>query len=149
MLAILFRLQRVNPCGADNRIQCTHDISPSHISWNWIWSHVGPHFFAHPFPEFCRYGIQGHDIFCKIAVIPWMPFTGENLSQNLLAEVAFDPVYKRQFLLIQCKPDISQSCISWNWIYRGRMLDPIFLPTDFANFADVAPKSAIFFAKSR
>ena len=52
------------------------------------------------------------------------------------------------FSIIQCKPDISRSCISRNWIYRGRMLDPIFLPTDFANFADVAPKSAIFFAKS-
>ena len=36
---------------------------------------------------------------------------------------------------IQCKPDISRSCISRNWIYRGCMLDPIFLPTDFANFA--------------
>ena len=45
---------------------------------------------------------------------------------------------------VQCKPDISRSCISRNWIYRGRMLDPIFLPTDFANFADVVPKSAIF-----
>ena len=31
--------------------------------------------------------------------------------------------------LVQCKPDISRSCISRNWIYRGRMLDPIFLPT--------------------
>ena len=38
-------------------------------------------------------------------------------------------------LNIQCKPDISRSCISRNWIYRGRMLDPIFLPTDFVNFA--------------
>ena len=37
---------------------------------------------------------------------------------------------------VQCKPDISRSCISRNWIYRGRMLDPIFLPTDFANFAE-------------
>ena len=46
---------------------------------------------------------------------------------------------------IQCKPDISRLCISRNWIYHCRMLDPIFLPTDFANFADVAPKSAIFF----
>ena len=52
-------------------------------------------------------------------------------------------------LLLQCKPDISRSCISQNWIYRGCMLDPIILPTVFANFADVAPKSAIFFAKSR
>ena len=30
------------------------------------------------------------------------------------------------FDLIQCKPDISWSRISRNWIYRGRMLDPIF-----------------------
>ena len=29
---------------------------------------------------------------------------------------------------LQCKPDISRSCISRNWIYRGRMLDPIFWP---------------------
>ena len=50
---------------------------------------------------------------------------------------------------IQCKSDISRSCISRNWIYHGRMLDPIFLPTDFSNFEDVAPKSAIFSAKSR
>ena len=28
--------------------------------------------------------------------------------------------------LIQCKTDISRSCISGNWIYRCRMLDPIF-----------------------
>ena len=48
------------------------------------------------------------------------------------------------WIFIQCKPDISRSCISRNWIYRGRRLDPIFLPTDFANFADVVPKSAIF-----
>ena len=27
---------------------------------------------------------------------------------------------------LQCTPDISRSCISRNWIYRGRMLDPIF-----------------------
>ena len=27
---------------------------------------------------------------------------------------------------MQCTPDISRSCISRNWIYRGRMLDPIF-----------------------
>ena len=26
----------------------------------------------------------------------------------------------------QCTPDISRSCISQNWIYPGRMLDPIF-----------------------
>ena len=31
-------------------------------------------------------------------------------------------------ILIQCKPDISRSCISRNWIYRGRMLDSIFCP---------------------
>ena len=27
---------------------------------------------------------------------------------------------------VQCTPDISRSCISRNWIYHGRMLDPIF-----------------------
>ena len=30
------------------------------------------------------------------------------------------------FMMIQCKPDISRSCISRNWIYHGCMLDPIF-----------------------
>ena len=35
---------------------------------------------------------------------------------------------------VQCKPDISRSCISRNWIYRGRMLDPIFLPDRFREF---------------
>ena len=29
-------------------------------------------------------------------------------------------------MMIQCKHDISRSRISRNWIYRGRMLDPIF-----------------------
>ena len=29
-------------------------------------------------------------------------------------------------LLVQYTPDISRSCISRNWIYRGCMLDPIF-----------------------
>ena len=52
-------------------------------------------------------------------------------------------------IVIQCKPDILWSCISRNCIYRGRMLNHIFFPTDFANFADVAPNRAIFFAKSR
>ena len=28
--------------------------------------------------------------------------------------------------LVQCKPDISRSCISRNWIYCGRMIDPLF-----------------------
>ena len=49
--------------------------------------------------------------------------------------------------VVQCKPDISRSCISRNRIYCGRMLDLIlwhFLATHFANFADMMPKSAIF-----
>ena len=46
---------------------------------------------------------------------------------------------------LQCVPDISRSCISRNWMYHGRMLDS----TDFANFADVAPKSEIFFREIR
>ena len=40
------------------------------------------------------------------------------------------PKMFRKFLslynLLQCTPDISRLCISRNWIYRGRMLDPIF-----------------------
>ena len=35
-------------------------------------------------------------------------------------------VYHFKVIGIQCKPDISRSRISRNWIYRGRMLDPIF-----------------------
>ena len=34
--------------------------------------------------------------------------------------------FSNSFYTIQCTPDISQSCVSRNWIYRGRMLDPIF-----------------------
>ena len=33
-------------------------------------SHVGPHFFAHRFREFCRRGAQERDIFREIAVTP-------------------------------------------------------------------------------
>ena len=50
--------------------------------------------------------------------------------------------------MIQCKPDISRSCISRNWIYRGPMLDPIFLPTDLANFAEFCPR-ARYFSRNR
>ena len=35
---------------------------------------------------------------------------------------------------LQCKPDISRSRISRNWIYRGRMLDPIFVRPRARNF---------------
>ena len=42
--------------------------------------------------------------------------------------------YKSQ-ILTQCTPDIwLRSCISRHWIYRGRILDPIFLPNYFTNF---------------
>ena len=37
---------------------------------------------------------------------------------------AFCKKYSCQSL--QCSPDISRSCISQNWIYRGHMLDTIF-----------------------
>ena len=30
------------------------------------------------------------------------------------------------FPILQCTPDILRSCVSRHWIYRGRMLDPIF-----------------------
>ena len=46
---------------------------------------------------------------------------------------------------LQCKPDISRSCISRNRIYRGRMLDPIFLATHFVNFADMTSQNSISF----
>ena len=53
---------------------------------------------------------------------------------------------------IQCKPDISRSCISRNWIYRGRMLDPIFGAHERDNFREIAVTRWIrgkhFFAKS-
>ena len=60
-------------------------------------SHVGPHFFAHWFREFCRLGTQEHDIFRKIAVTPCIQFAGDNFSRNLLTAIAFVPVRWRQF----------------------------------------------------
>ena len=49
---------------------------------------------------------------------------------------------------IQCKPDISRSCISRNRIYRGRMLDPIFLPPISLISRTWRPRVQ-FFAKSQ
>ena len=52
-------------------------------------SHVGPHFFAHRFREFCRRGAQERDIFRKMAVTPCIKFAGDNFSRNLLTTIAF------------------------------------------------------------
>ena len=40
--------------------------------------------------------------------------------------------------MVQCKPDISRSRISQNWIYRGRMLDPIFGAQERDIFREIA-----------
>ena len=60
-------------------------------------SHVGPHFIAHRFREFCRRGAQEHDIFREIAVTPCIQFGGDNFSRNLLTAIAFVPVRWRQY----------------------------------------------------
>ena len=60
-------------------------------------SHIGPHFFAHQFREFCRRGAQERDIFREIAVTPCIQFVGDNFSRNLLTAIAFVPVRWRQF----------------------------------------------------
>ena len=60
-------------------------------------SHVGPHFFAHRFREFCRRGAQEGYIFREIAVTPCIQFAGDNFSRNLLTVIAFVPVHWRQF----------------------------------------------------
>ena len=58
------------------------------------------------------------------------------------------------WVLIQCKPDISRSRISRNWIYRGRMLDPIFWRPRARYFSrnrgnSLDPiRGGLFFAKS-
>ena len=44
-------------------------------------------------------------------------------AHSLVTEAA-----RTSVVMVQWKPDISRSCISRNWIYRGRMLDPIFCP---------------------
>ena len=49
------------------------------------------------------------------------------------------------FYLLQCKPDISRSCISRNRIYRGRMLDPFFGAQERDIFREIAVTQ--FFAK--
>ena len=67
-------------------------------NWHQPWrSHVGPHFFAHRFREFCRRGTQERDIFSEIAVTPCIQFAGDNFSRNLLTAIAFVPVRWRQF----------------------------------------------------
>ena len=57
-------------------------------------------------------------------------------------------------MVVQCKPDISRSRISRNWIYRGRMLDPTFwrpraryFSRNRGNFLDPI-RGRQFFAKS-
>ena len=66
----------------------------------------GPHWWCHPHCHHQTWTlVSGH----------W-----EKIQSNLSVTGLF-------FFKVQCTPDILQSCISQNWIYCGRMLDPIFL----------------------
>ena len=66
----------------------------------------------------------------------WMTMNYVKWTQD---EVMVSDCMTNIIFWIQCAPDISRMCISRTWIYRGRMLDPIFL----------VPKSVTFFAKSQ
>ena len=70
-------------------------------------------------------------------ILPWILFIWKPSEIFMIFEVFLGQILwrarnKRKFLTlyikcaIQCKPDISRSCISRNRIYRGRMLDPFF-----------------------
>ena len=52
-------------------------------------------------------------------------------------------------LVIQCKPDISRSCISRNWIYRGCMLDPIFFGPPISRILQTQRPRAWYFSRNR
>ena len=62
----------------------------------------------------------------------WLIVIGPLETSLKLHKMQFS--YIKMNFIIQCTPDISLLCISWNWIYRGHMLDPIFLPSFFAKF---------------
>ena len=51
--------------------------------------------------------------------------------------------------IIQCTPDISWLCISWNWIYCCHMLDPISLPTFFREILQTWRPKAWYILQNR
>ena len=57
-----------------------------------------------------------------------------SIHKNVVTFKTLDGHFRIYFNKLQCKPDISRSCISRNWIYRGRMLDPIFFAHRFREF---------------
>ena len=60
-----------------------------------------------------------------------------NLRTNTGDNYKISQMYE-EYRWVQCKPDISRSRISRNWIYRGRMLDPIFWRKERDIFREIA-----------
>ena len=84
--------------------------------------------------------IQNAHVLCNIKLILFSP---------QYAILPFLPLFTLGTIwMIQCKPDISRSCISRNRIYRGRMLDPIFWPP-ISLISRTWHTRVRFFAKSR
>ena len=92
-------------------------------------SHVGPHFFAHRFREFCRRGAQERNIFREIAVTPCIQFTGDNFSRNLLTAIAFVPVRWRQFFAKSTRAYLSMPAgthaVRWAATLGGALTPPL------------------------
>ena len=110
-------------------LQCTPFITVVYIAELDISrSHVGPHFFAHLFREFCRRGTQERDIFSEIAVTPCMQFAGDN-SRNLLTAITFVPVRRRQFFAKSTRAYLSirpgAHAVRWAAMLGGALAPPL------------------------
>ena len=72
------------------------------------------------------------DTTSSAGMLGWMTLDDTASSAGMLGWMALGDTTSSAGILggwlwvIQCKPDISRSCISRNRIYRGRMLDPFF-----------------------
>ena len=58
----------------------------------------------------------------------FLPRSCADVSLNTHCPSGLSQVNSSYATEIRCKPDISRLCISRNWIYHGRTLDPIFTP---------------------
>ena len=67
-------------------------------------SHVGPHFLAHLFREFCRRGAQERDIFREIAVTPCIQFAGDNFREICSPRKLLFPFAEVKFSRNQLEP---------------------------------------------
>ena len=89
-------------------------------------SHVGPHFFAHRFREFCR---QERDIFRLIAVTSCIQFTGDNFSRNLLTAIAFVPVCWKHYFAKSTRAYLSMRAgthaVRWAATLGGALTPPL------------------------